>query len=44
MQEFWETMTEVEKEAVRIWNEHVAVEEMIEWEEGKKCFPDGENS
>ena len=44
MCKFWETMTEIEKEAIAIYNEHVAVEETIAWEESHKYFPDGENS
>ena len=39
MQEFWETMTEIEKEAVAIWNENVAIDEMIEWEDEMKYCP-----
>jgi hypothetical protein len=40
MNEFWETITLIEKEAVVIWNEHVAVEEMIKWEESHKYCPE----
>ena len=44
MSEFWVTMTAIEKEAVLIWNDNVAQEEDIEWEESHKFPPEGENS
>ena len=42
MNDFWEKMDEVERQAEEIFNEHQAIEDMVAWEEEKKYFPEGE--
>lgn len=40
MQQFWETLTEVERQAAELWNEQQAIEEMAAWEEEQKYCPE----
>jgi len=42
-EDFWASMTEVERQAAVLWNEQEEIEEIIAWEDEKKYYPEGEN-